>query len=222
MWLDASDFITISSTNNKVSQWRDKSGFNRHANQGTAANQPTYIASTSGSGKPGIYFDGVMSGMTYTGGLTAPYSIFIVFNINRPISESGLVTLTGTNSDGGAGGPYIGRSFNEYYQSWAQSFLAKKINTSSLVYPNKTNLVVLSSHFQSGNHRLNINREMPSGSSDTLIFNMGSSMTLGYQLGFGRTITGTIHEMIIYQGINVSQWESQRLQIENYLQAKWY
>ena len=41
LWLDASDSTTITHNSNAVTQWRDKSGNNNHANQATAANQPT-------------------------------------------------------------------------------------------------------------------------------------------------------------------------------------
>lgn len=42
LWLDAADSATITLNGSNVSQWRDKSGFGRHAFQTTAANQPAY------------------------------------------------------------------------------------------------------------------------------------------------------------------------------------
>lgn len=44
MWYAAED-ETITSSGGKVSEWRDKSGNNRHAVQTVAANQPTYFSS---------------------------------------------------------------------------------------------------------------------------------------------------------------------------------
>lgn len=44
MWYAAED-ESITSSAGKVSEWRDKSGNNRHAVQATAANQPTYFSS---------------------------------------------------------------------------------------------------------------------------------------------------------------------------------
>jgi hypothetical protein len=45
LWLDASDFASITITSGKVSQWNDKSGNARNSTQPTAAQRPTYTAS---------------------------------------------------------------------------------------------------------------------------------------------------------------------------------
>ena len=58
LWLKANDSSTITLNGSTVSQWRDKSGNNRHASQATAASQPTYAA-TGFNGKPTIQFDGI-------------------------------------------------------------------------------------------------------------------------------------------------------------------
>jgi hypothetical protein len=42
LWLDAADATTVLTTNNLVTEWRDKSGNNRHATQGNTARQPAY------------------------------------------------------------------------------------------------------------------------------------------------------------------------------------
>ncbi|MCU0780197.1 MAG: hypothetical protein MUF04_03730, partial [Akkermansiaceae bacterium] len=41
LWLDAADDATLTLNSTSVSQWADKSGFNRHATQANAANQPS-------------------------------------------------------------------------------------------------------------------------------------------------------------------------------------
>ena len=41
LWLDAADTDTIILNGSTVSEWRDKSGYTRHAAQGTAGSQPT-------------------------------------------------------------------------------------------------------------------------------------------------------------------------------------
>lgn len=45
LWLDAADASTLTVTNNAVSEWRDKTGNNRHPSQGTASIQPLFVAS---------------------------------------------------------------------------------------------------------------------------------------------------------------------------------
>jgi hypothetical protein len=47
-WWDATDASTITLNGTTVSQWRDKSGGNRHMAQDTAADQPEYLTSEIG------------------------------------------------------------------------------------------------------------------------------------------------------------------------------
>lgn len=57
LWLDAADPNTITLNGSTVSQWRDKSGNSRHANQATATSQPAYT--TAGlNGRNVLTFDG--------------------------------------------------------------------------------------------------------------------------------------------------------------------
>ena len=59
VWFDAADTTTITLNGSNVSQWNDKSGNNRHATQGTAANQPLFVTSVPGAnGLPAIQTDG--------------------------------------------------------------------------------------------------------------------------------------------------------------------
>ncbi len=62
LWLDAADASTVIESGGLVSSWRDKSGFNRHMNEGNPVRQPEYA--TSAEGKPTLYFDGgdIMTG----------------------------------------------------------------------------------------------------------------------------------------------------------------
>jgi hypothetical protein len=57
LWLDAADTSTVILNGSTVSQWADKSGNGRNASQGTAAIQPTYLA-TGFNGRPTLQTDG--------------------------------------------------------------------------------------------------------------------------------------------------------------------
>lgn len=57
LWLDAADASTITLNGSTVSQWRDKSGNNRHVAQPTAAKQPTYTTAGQ-NGRNVLTFDG--------------------------------------------------------------------------------------------------------------------------------------------------------------------
>lgn len=81
LWLDASDSSTITLNGSNVSQWRDKSGNARNADQATAAYQPTYTA-TGLNNKPAIQSG---SGLRYMWAnlnqaiTTSAVNIFVVF-----------------------------------------------------------------------------------------------------------------------------------------------
>lgn len=55
LWLDASDFSTITQSSNIVSQWNDKSGMNHHVAQSNPSRRPTY-SSSGFNGLPSIEF----------------------------------------------------------------------------------------------------------------------------------------------------------------------
>lgn len=49
MWFSAKDDSTLNFNGDNISQWDDKSGNDNHASQGTASNQPKYVASAINS-----------------------------------------------------------------------------------------------------------------------------------------------------------------------------
>ena len=58
LWLDGSDSSTITLNSTTVSEWRDKSGKSNTFTQGTALNQPTFVASSK-NGRSAINFPNV-------------------------------------------------------------------------------------------------------------------------------------------------------------------
>jgi hypothetical protein len=68
-WWDASDAATVTLNSGNVSEWRDKSGANRHLSQSTAANQPAYTTAAQ-NGRNGVTFTGASSHfLTYSTGM---------------------------------------------------------------------------------------------------------------------------------------------------------
>ncbi|MBD2365192.1 hypothetical protein H6G36_29245 [Anabaena minutissima FACHB-250] len=65
LWLDALEASTIFLSAATASQWNDKSGNARNAIQGSASNQPTYIANGL-NGYPTLSFDGVNDALLIT------------------------------------------------------------------------------------------------------------------------------------------------------------
>ena len=122
LWLDASDATTISATNNLISQWRDKSGLNRHANQATGASQPSVVSS-------GISFAGAKFFNLDLSALTGAYSLFIVHNYTSSqlsiLQNSSVVFSWSYLAQSGSGDTSISSGFGSptYYkydvlQSW--------------------------------------------------------------------------------------------------------
>lgn len=82
---DAGNTFTKNATND-VSQWRDRSGFSRHAAQATSNQQPKYLLNTVG-GKVGVVHDGSNDFMLMGDGTLSflnTSSITIVIVCNRP------------------------------------------------------------------------------------------------------------------------------------------
>jgi len=81
-WFDASDASTIDLREDTyVVQWDDKSGNNRYASQGTAADQPTYSSS-----------DSLANNLPTIKGLSSTDSGFLTFNENISTREIFVVT----------------------------------------------------------------------------------------------------------------------------------
>ena len=82
LWLDASDPTTITQSGNSVSEWRDKSGFNRHATQATPSYQPIYNA-TGFYNQPSIGWNSTAAcSMNISIPITTEYHVFAVFTQN--------------------------------------------------------------------------------------------------------------------------------------------
>lgn len=82
LWLDASDPTTITQSGNSVSEWRDKSGFNRHATQATSSHQPIYNA-TGFYNYPSIGWNSAAAcSMNISIPITTEYHIFAIFTQN--------------------------------------------------------------------------------------------------------------------------------------------
>ena len=192
LWLDASDATTISATNNFISQWRDKSGFNRHANQTTGSSQPSVVSS-------GISFAGSKFFDLNFAALTGSLSLFIVHNFTL---TSGRMIMFSDNWEGysyvaeNSTNSYISGNFgtptyykNDVLQSW---------NSRAAVYNALLNQISIVSA---------INCTMST-------FNR----IAGYTAGQGWIFNDNIYEIVIIPGIISTE---NRNLLTGYLAAKW-
>lgn len=86
LWLDANDSSTITTVSGAVSEWRDKSGNNRHATQETAGNRPLLV--TGGlNNRDTIHFNTHFLNLPSISNANANYTLFL---IARPLLSSSL------------------------------------------------------------------------------------------------------------------------------------
>ena len=122
LWYDANDDSSITHSSNSVSEWRDKSGSNRHLTQGTSSSQPTTGGVLNGknalnwtdakkmsrSGPTGANWQDAYIVAKWTGGSAFNYHGLITGTNSAGTSNIGLI---GDNSTG----LYTGNWWNNFY-----------------------------------------------------------------------------------------------------------
>ena len=93
LWFDGADASTITHTSNAVSQWRDKSGNDRHANA-SGGNRPQFVSNAL-NGKSLLRFDGSDDRMEFTGGFVPGDFVVLFKRVNN--AQSVIETTTGTS-----------------------------------------------------------------------------------------------------------------------------
>jgi hypothetical protein len=151
LWLDADDASTITLNGSNVSQWDDKSGNARNATQGTAANQPTYLA-TGFNNKPTLQTDG------------GDFLQFGVTSLGRNVSGMTL-TMVGRYA---ANATFVSNS-NDFYVSVGGTSTATRFATT----PNSTNAPTANRYTVAG-RRLDGNDFAAVSSSTNSVANRGN------------------------------------------------
>lgn len=97
LWLDASSSGTISTSGSSVTEWRDRSGANRHATQSLSTSRPVLNA-TGLNGQASIDFDGSNDSLGFDGSFLAntPYTVASV--VARTSSKTSNYFLGGTST----------------------------------------------------------------------------------------------------------------------------
>lgn len=229
-WQDAADLSTITIATG-VSEWRDKSGNNRHFTQATGTNQPSY-SDTGFLGLPGITFDGVNDNLRLPGissqitNLT--HGVYWVF---RRISS---------NTGGGGYNPTISILPSNGTSDYGALHYVKQSNNLGASYPYYNSPAVHSYDLTSGTaYQNNIGYVMsfqanaPSGATawsvhrnGTLESNTNSITTpnannagyvLAHQIAPVRYLNCVFAEVLMVQNVNTRV----RQLIEGYLAHKW-
>ena len=96
LWVDAADTTTVTISSLAVSEWKDKSGNNRHLTQTTGGNRPTYISNAQ-NGLSVVRFDGTDDYFDGTGlGTPGSISAFAVINRHSAVANGVLLASDGT------------------------------------------------------------------------------------------------------------------------------
>ena len=206
LWLDSMDASTFSfSSGTSVSQWRDKSGNDRHGNLGSS---PTY----SGNG---VVFGGAQHlFLANAAGLFAN-TAFHIFCVEK-VSSGGVGYLIGDEIVNG-GGSQNG-SLHIGYRTNA--------NLTFAFYSNDLEITGLSGNPtriwgfnlpQTNNRNVNLNGTLVGTLGNSTRLSTATTLTIGRSFGANQ-YNGTIFEMIGFVGELTT---IQQQQIEGYLASKW-
>jgi hypothetical protein len=213
LWLDAADTTSMTLNGATVSQWRDKSGNNRHAAQSTAGSQPT-LTSLGLNNKSVLTFDGTSdffdlgTGLDFLAGVT--HSAFIVI---KPTTFNNIYGAA--NGSQGAGSLHVGFNGNNYRMNyWSNdytparttNFVAGSANLMNYIWTSGSNKQILAN-----------GKSEASATTTGVIGNMSGGGRISNIVGQGY-IGGDIAEMIFLTG-TVSATDREIM--EGYLAHKW-
>jgi hypothetical protein len=205
-WYDASDASTITEDTGAVSQWNDKSGNNKHATQGTGANQPTTGTRTM-NGLNTLDFDGSNSFMDApTFGVTNPASVFFVFETDG--DESYMIIDRGAGFDRFTDG-----------NSYPQIFVDSRFSGVPTGMPNTGAHLVSKQCDVTSTYDTYVDGTLTHSANATLkTFTDAVSIIGGTTAGAGNRLDGAISEIIV---LDEFPSLSTRQNIEGYLAHKW-
>ena len=209
-WWDAADASTFTySSGTVVSQWRDKSGGNRHLAQAVVANQPT--RSGTQNGKPTVIFDGSNDVVATSAPVTtANNNVTIIVACKRTGGETVqcVVLFNGDPAGNGYGmavranGPTIG-------------LLVGGIAWRAASPGDPAAAGVLALRRTAGSWSMHLNGVTAGlGAADTPNTPTASTMIPSTSHQFG----GEIYEAVIYAA---ALTDTERQEVEAYLKAKW-
>jgi hypothetical protein len=221
VWLDASDDSTFSySSGTEVSQWRDKSGNNFHANQATTANQPSR-SNVLNSRKTVNFSSSSGDFMRVSSGIVNPNYI-TVFTVIKPGTQGNdYAVILEQDHGNGYNGWVIQRNSNtSNWQSWVASAASDWFNPNQVAYTNNTaQIVTLRKNASTINLYSNGTSNGAVSISDTTITQTSYGLNLGYwQYGNGRYYNGEICEITVY---NRGLSDTELKLVNTYLGQKW-
>ena len=221
LWLDASDDSSFSySSGTEVSQWRDKSGNNFHANQATVANQPSRNSIINS--RKGVNFTSVNGDfMRVSSGIVTPNYITLFAAIKPATQDNSYAIIMEQDHGNGYNGWVIQRNgATSYWLSWVAGNAVTWLNPNQIAYTDNTSqIVTLRKNTSTINLYSNGTSSGAVSISDSTITQSGYGLNLGYwQYGGGRYYNGTICEILVF---NRGLSDTELKQVNTYLGQKW-
>ena len=211
LWLDAADSTTITESGGSVSQWRDKSGNLRHANQGEGAAQPTTGSSIGGLNAISFTGNSIRMDSASASFLSGAYTLYVVAELDSASSTNNY--FIGTETAVVDQGLHLGWSSPTVYRH------AHYADDKDYTLTQTADPKIYTSYFNNGGSELKVNNS----SIGTSAFPQNPLATsTALRIGTGRVLSenwdGTIGEMIL---LTRSASAEDNTNIYNYLSAKW-
>jgi hypothetical protein len=211
LWFDASDISTIIQTGGYISQWNDKSGYNRHATQASGSSQPV-TGSRTVNGLNVIDFDGSGDFMNVSSSIysitAGPSHLFVVCSRDTlAVEHRAFFGLSASSQGWGLKLQSGSGAQQQYFHGTSPIDLGPLSNTSAHIFEG----------WRSGS--------VTEGSLDNGIVATGSSanfslasLTIGCRPGGTAFLNGAIAEIIAFNRVLSS---GERGEVNLYLKTKW-
>jgi len=224
VWLDAADDSTFSySSGTEVSQWRDKSGNNLHANQATTVNQPS--RSSVINSRKGVNFTPASGDFIRIPNGVVFSKYFTAVVVVKPGTQSAdyAVILDQDHSTTGYQGWVIQRgAASSFWQTWVANSSANNwTNANQIAYVDNTSQIVT---LRKTSSTLALySNGTSSGDVSINDYNLPQAGLYGLNIGYwsaggGRYYNGDICEILIY---NRDLTTTELKQVHTYLGQKW-
>jgi hypothetical protein len=224
VWLDAADDSTFSySSGTEVSQWRDKSGNNLHANQATVGQQPS--RNTVVNSRKSVNFTSTNGDFIRIPNGVVFSKYFTAVVVVKPGTQSAeyAVILDQDHSTTGYQGWVIQRlAASSFWQTWvANSSATNWTNANQIAYVDNTSQIVT---LRKTSSTLALySNGTSSGDVSINDYNLPQAGLYGLNIGYwsaggGRYYNGDICEILVY---NRDLTTTELKQVHTYLGQKW-